>query len=61
MKIVDARSLGAVHTHTHTHTHIRHLLTKVSLLNVNNIPELCLLIKIVNKYNVKKTETESIY
>ena len=59
MKIVDARSLGAVHTHTHTH--IRHLLTKVSLLNVNNIPELCLLIKIVNKYNVKKTETESIY
>ena len=59
MKIVDARSLEAVHTHTHTHT--RHLLTKVSLLNVNNIPELCLLIKIVNKYNVKKTETESIY
>ena len=59
MKIVDARSLEAVHTHTHTHT--RHLLTKVSLLNVKNILELCLLIKIVNKYNVKKTETESIY
>ena len=59
MKIVDARSLGAVHTHTHTH--IRHLLTKVSLLNVNNIPELCLLIKIVNKYNVKKTEMKPIY
>ena len=57
MKIVDAKSLEAVYTHTHT----RHLLTKVSLLNVNNIPELCLLIKIVNKYNVKKTETESIY
>ena len=59
MKIVDARSLEAVHTHTHTHT--RHLLTKVSLLNVNNIPELCLLIKIVNKYNVKKTEMKPIY
>ena len=57
MKIVDARSLEAVHTHTHT----RHLLTKVSLLNVKNILELCLLIKIVNKYNVKKTEMKPIY
>ena len=55
MKIVDARSLEAVHTHT------RHLLTKVSLLNVKNILELCLLIKIVNKYNVKKTEMKPIY
>ena len=61
MKIVDARSLEAVHTHTHTHTHTRHLLTKVSLLNVKNILELCLLIKIVNKYNVKKTEMKPIY
>ena len=59
MKIVDARSLEAVHTHTHTHT--RHLLTKVSLLNVKNMLELCLLIKIVNKYNVKKTEMKPIY
>ena len=55
MKIVDARSLEAVHTHT------RHLLTKVSLLNANNTLELCLLIKIVNKYNAKKTEIEPIY
>ena len=59
MKIVDARSLEAVHTHTHTHT--RHLLTKVSLLNAKNMLELCLLIKIVNKYNVKKTEMKPIY
>ena len=59
MKIVDAKSLEAVHTHTHTHT--RHLLTKVSLLNAKNMLELCLLIKIVNKYNVKKTEMKPIY
>ena len=61
MKIVDARSLGAVHTHTHTHTHTLHLLTKVSLLNVANVLKLCLLSKIVNKYNKTKTEIEPIY
>ena len=57
MKIVDAKSLGAVHTHTHT----IHLLTKVSLLNVANVLKLCLLSKTINKYNIKKTEIEPIY
>ena len=59
MKKVDARSLEAVHTHTHTHT--IHLLTKVSLLKVACIVKLCLLNKIVNKYNKIKTEIEPIY
>ena len=59
MKLVDARSLEAVHTHTHTHT--LHLLTKVSKLNVANVLKLCLLSKIVNKYNKTKTEIEPIY
>ena len=57
MKIVDARSLEAVHTHTHTHT--VHLLTKVSLLNVACTAKLCLLKKI--EYNIAKTEIEPIY
>ena len=57
MKIVDARILEAVHTHTHTHT--RHLLTKVSLLNVACTVKLCLLKKI--EYNITKTEIEPIY
>ena len=57
MKIVDAKSLEAVHTHTHTHT--LHLLTKVSLLNVACIVKLCLLKKI--EYNTTKTEIEPIY
>ncbi len=57
MKIVDAKSLGAVHTHIHT----IHLLTKVSLLNVANVLKLCLLSKTINKYNIKKTEIEPIY
>ena len=57
MKKVDAKSLEAVHTHTHT----LHLLTKVSLLNVANVLKLCLLSKIVNKYNKTKTEIEPIY
>ena len=56
MKKVDAKSLEAVHTHTHTHT--IHLLTKVSLLNVDNVLKLCLLNKITNKYNSEKTEIE---
>ena len=55
MKKVDAKSLEAVHTHT------QHLLTKVSLLNVANVLKLCLLSKIVNKYNKTKTEIEPIY
>ena len=59
MKIVDAKSLEAVHTHTHTHTHTLHLLTKVSLLNVACIVKLCLLKKI--EYNTTKTEIEPIY
>ena len=57
MKIVDAKSLGAVHTHTHT----IHLLTKVSLVNVISTLRLCLLSKIVIKYNIEKTEIEPIY
>ena len=57
MKKVDAKSLEAVHTHTHT----IHLLTKVSLLNVDNVLKLCLLNKITNKYNLEKTEIEPIY
>ena len=59
MKLVDARSLEAVHTHTHTHT--IHLLTKVSLVNVISTLRLCLLSKIVIKYNIEKTEIEPIY
>ena len=61
MKKVDAKSLGAVHTHTHTHTHTIHLLTKVSLVNVISTLRLCLLSKIVIKYNIEKTEIEPIY
>ena len=61
MKKVDAKSLGAVHTHTHTHTHTIHLLTKSSLLNAINVLKLCLLSKIINKYNPEKTEIEPIY
>ena len=57
MKKVDAKSLEAVHTHTHT----RHLLTKVSLLNVISTRRLCLPNKIVNKYNLEKTEIKPIY
>ena len=59
MKLVDARSLEAVHTHTHTHT--IHLLTKVSLLNAINTIKLCLLNKIANKYNIEKAETKPMY
>ena len=57
MKLVDARSLEAVHTHTHT----IHLLTKVSLLNAINTIKLCLLNKIANKYNIEKAETKPMY
>ena len=57
MKKVDAKSFGAVYIYTHT----IHLLTKVSLLNVDNVLKLCLLSKIVNKYNKTKTEIEPIY
>ncbi len=57
MKKVDAKSLGTVHTHTHT----IHLLTKVSLVNVISTLRLCLLSKIVIKYNIEKTEIEPIY
>ena len=56
---IDAKSLEAVHTHTHTHT--IHLLTKVSLVNVISALRLCLLSKIVIKYNIEKTEIEPIY
>ncbi len=52
MKLVDARSLEAVHTHT------LQLLTKVSLLNAINTIKLCLLNKIANKYNIEKAETK---
>ena len=50
MKMVDARSLGAVHTHTHTHT--VYLLTKVSLLSIACTAKLCLLGEMLNKYNI---------
>ena len=55
MKKVDAKSLGAVYIHT------IHLLTKVSLVNVISTLRLCLLSKIVIKYNIEKTEIEPIY
>ena len=61
MKKVDARSLEAVHTHTHTHTHTVYLLTKVSLLSIACTTKLCLLSKMINKYNITKTEIELIY
>ena len=53
MKIVDAKSLEAVHT--------VHLLTEVSLLNVACTVKLCLLDEMLNKYNITKTEIEPIY
>ena len=59
MKIVDAKSLEAVHTHTHTHT--VYLLTEVRLLNVTCTAKLCLLDEILNKYNITKTGIEPIY
>ena len=57
MKLVDAKSLEAVHTHTHTHT--IQLLTKVSLLNAINTIKLCLLNKIANKYNIEKGRNQT--
>ena len=55
MKLVDAKSLEAVHTHTHT----IQLLTKVSLLNAINTIKLCLLNKIANKYNIEKGRNQT--
>ena len=53
MKLVDAKSLEAVHTHT------IQLLTKVSLLNAINTIKLCLLNKIANKYNIEKGRNQT--